>query len=86
MTSNLFFLVFANVVYLTDIATATDTRRDDGSWERLWKRVFSDVESAEFAEKHLRVRAKATDNWGRGGVVHKSTSGSVLLYWSVELV
>ena len=54
------------------------------SWPLLWKHVYSEIESPEWAERHVVVRATMTDNWGRGEIVMKVSSK--LLYWSVEIV
>ncbi|KDQ57217.1 hypothetical protein JAAARDRAFT_131509 [Jaapia argillacea MUCL 33604] len=51
------------------------------SWPLLWKRVFTELEDAEFAEKRLVVDAKLTENLS--GIPGRS---SRMLYWSVKIV
>lgn len=53
------------------------------SWKRLWKEVFTQVESAEFAEQRVVVEATLE---GSHVNVNNPNNDSGMLYWSVSIV
>lgn len=54
------------------------------SWARMWKRVFTQLESAEFAEKHVVVDAILSEGFDIKFFDSKARYGH--LYWSVKIV
>ncbi|PSR90483.1 hypothetical protein PHLCEN_2v4901 [Hermanssonia centrifuga] len=54
------------------------------SWPLLWKKVFSEVESEEFAESHVLTEAVLTHGFNRK--VIGSTEQARMLVWSVQIV
>ena len=55
------------------------------SWTALWKRVFAEVESPEFAQNRVFVTAELVDHWGRDEIVVHSVTVPQL-FWSVEIL
>lgn len=55
------------------------------SWEELWTKVFIEVESAEFAQKHLQFSEEFSSHYGGLGV--KNLVGEMPeMFWSVKVV
>ena len=50
----------------------------------MWKKVFSEVESPEFAEEHVVVEAKLTEGFDRK--VFQAHTDLHMLVWSVKIV
>lgn len=50
----------------------------------MWKRVFTQLESAEFAETRVVVDAVMEDGFSKE--IFQKTNGISLLYWSVKIV
>lgn len=54
------------------------------SWTKLWKRVFAEVVSQDFADKHVRIDAELTTGF-RGKVLGAKLQ-AYMLVWSVRIV
>ncbi|KAI0685825.1 hypothetical protein BC835DRAFT_490784 [Cytidiella melzeri] len=54
------------------------------SWPLLWKKIFSEVESSEFAEKKVVVEAELTEGFAQH--VFRARSQANMLVWSVRIV
>lgn len=71
-----------------DLSLASSSRIRYGhsptSWPLLWQKVFSEVESPEFAEKNVVVKAELTAGFHRR--VFEAKAQTNMLVWSVKLV
>ena len=54
------------------------------SWTRVWKKVFTELESAEFAESKVIVKAEFLEMIPKEIAVHGLPLP--VLYWSVRIV
>ncbi|KAI0789004.1 hypothetical protein BC629DRAFT_1677636 [Irpex lacteus] len=70
--------------YINDHLGRTRYGHSETSWPSLWKKVFSEVESPEFAEQHVVVEAKLTDGFATH--VFQARAQTNMLVWSVKLV
>lgn len=51
----------------------------------MWKKVFSEIESPEFAENKVVVEAKLTDGF-QGNIFMITQGRAHMLVWSVKIV
>ena len=84
----LFFFVQKNTKRgrRVDLALCSRTRygHSPASWPLMWKKVFSEIESPEFAENHVKVDAVLTQ--GFNGHMFMLKGRARMLVWSVSIV
>lgn len=55
------------------------------SWEQMWKKAFTELESADFVGKHVLVQAEFLAKYGKGGM--KGVDEDMPeMWWSVRLI
>ncbi|KAI0371999.1 hypothetical protein BV20DRAFT_992286 [Pilatotrama ljubarskyi] len=69
--------------YIDDHLGRNRYGHSETSWTRLWKKVFAQVESEDFADRVV-VQAKLTEGFGRQ--VFNAKGHTFMLYWSVQIV
>ncbi len=56
------------------------------SWTQMWKKAFTELENADFAENRVVVKAELVQLTEKNIVKLKTKSELPVLYWSVEIV
>ncbi|KAI0084617.1 hypothetical protein BDY19DRAFT_521616 [Irpex rosettiformis] len=70
--------------YINDHLGRNRYGHSETSWLLLWKKVFSEIESSEFAEQHVVVNAQLTS--GFASHIFQARTQTHMLVWSVKLV
>lgn len=56
------------------------------TWAKLWTDVFTELESAKFADEHVRIQAEFLDSYAKGKFMGGMQQDMPEMWWSVNLV
>ncbi|KZP26751.1 hypothetical protein FIBSPDRAFT_819000 [Athelia psychrophila] len=70
---------------IDDVLHAVRYGHSPESWARLWRRVFTELEGAEFAEKRVKVEADFAESFIWGTQAY-GVLDCRMMYWSVSIL
>ncbi|KIP09354.1 hypothetical protein PHLGIDRAFT_12017 [Phlebiopsis gigantea 11061_1 CR5-6] len=74
---------------LDDYRVAGEKQRfghSPSSWSEMWRHVFAEVESPEFADFKVTVQAELIQGWDRNRILGMNGRTDGMLFWSVKIV